>query len=79
MELSIPAKMKFMKDMEEAEELERTKTFEDAYQSVKRKATLASTAWLENKQRSIERSYNAALVTMLARNRRFQSRRPIYA
>ncbi len=81
MELSIQAKMKFMKDTKEAEEVERTTAFEDAYRSIKRKATLASAAWLEDKQRAIERSYNAALVMLMHRNRRFmaQQRRPNYA
>ena len=71
MEVTIEAKMKFLKEQDEKDEIERDKAFEDAWQSVKRKPTLSSTKWLEDKQRSIERAYNAALVAMFHRNRRF--------
>lgn len=77
MEVSLQAKMMFMKEDREREEDERSKVFEDVYQSIKRKSTLSSTAWLEDKQRSIERHYNAAAVAMLARNRRLQTSRPL--
>ena len=70
-EISIEAKMWFLKEEEQKEEDERSRVFEDAYQSVKRKTTLASTKWLEDKQRSIERAYNAAMVAMFHRNKRF--------
>lgn len=73
MELSVQAKMKFLKEQDEQDELERTKAFDDAYHSIQRKPSLASTKWLEDKQRAIERAYNAALVTMLSRNRSFNT------
>jgi len=77
MEVSLKAKMMFLKDQEELEEDARAKVFEDIYQNVKRKPTLASTAWLEEKQRAIEKHYNAAAVALLARNRRLQTNRPL--
>jgi len=69
--LSIQAKVKFMQEEKEKDELERGKIFEDVYRNVHRKASLASTKWLEEKQRSIERTFNTALVAMLHRNRSF--------
>lgn len=73
MEVSVEAKLKAMKEEREREDDEFSRTVEDAYQSIKRKPTLASTAWLEDKQRSIERHWNAALITRLQRDRFFQS------
>jgi hypothetical protein len=72
--LSHEAKMRFMRDQNEKEEAERTKQIGDAYDSAKLNP-VQQYAWLEDKQRSIERHFNAALVTMMARNRRFQAER----
>ncbi len=71
MEISIDAKIMFMKEQDEKEEDERSMAFEDAYQSSKLSSALTSTKWLDDKQRSIERAYNAAIVAMFHRNRRF--------
>jgi hypothetical protein len=77
MEVSIESKVRFMRDQREKEDDDYAKTVDDLYRSVKRKSTLAATSWLEDKQRSIEKHANAAFITMLARNRRFQAdRRP---
>lgn len=77
MEISMQAKLRFLKEEHVKNEEDYAKTVEDIYQSVRRKPTLASTAWLEDKQRSIERTANAAFITMLARNRHFiADRRP---
>lgn len=77
MALTVEAKMRFLKECKEKEEDDRAKAFDDVWSGVKRKAALASTAWLEDKQRSIERGFNASLVMMMHRNRRFQAtRRP---
>lgn len=73
MAVSVQAKMKFMKDEEEREDDERAKEFDDLWRDIHRKSTLASTAWLEDKQRSIEKSFNAALVMKLQRDKFFQS------
>lgn len=77
MEVSVQAKMQFLKDQQEKDDDEYAKTVDDIYQSTRRNPLLASTKWLEDKQRSIEKTANAAFITMLARNRFFQSdRRP---
>jgi hypothetical protein len=66
--------MRFMREQNEKEEMERTKAIGDAYDSIKINPNL-HTSWLEEKQRSIERNFNAALVTMMHRNRTMQSQR----
>ncbi len=77
MEISAEAKLKFMCDEKEKEDDNYAKTVEDIYQGIRRKPTLASTKWLEDKQRSIEKYANSAFLTMISRNRFFQSdRRP---
>ncbi len=73
MELSAKAKMKFMKEEKEKEETDRDKVFEDVYKDVHRKTEKASTDWLEDKQRSIERAFNKNLVEKLHRNKVFQA------
>lgn len=77
MELSLQAKLKFMKDESEADDLQFANAVDDVWNGVQRKKALASTAWLEEKQRSIERHWNAALITMMARNRRFQAQQRV--
>jgi hypothetical protein len=72
--LSHECKMRFMREQNEKEEMERTKAIGDAYDSIKINPNL-HTSWLEDKQRSIERNFNAALVTMMHRNRTMQSQR----
>lgn len=77
MEVSLQAKLMFLKEEQEKDDLEYAKVVDDIYHGIRRKTTLASTKWLEDKQRSIERSYNAALVMMMQRNRQFlATRRP---
>jgi hypothetical protein len=73
LELSLECKMRFMKECEEKDDIEFGKRVDDIYHGVKRKASLASTSWLEDKMRSMERHFNVGLVTMMARNRRFQA------
>ena len=77
MELSLEAKMLYMKEQNEKDDDEFSRTVDDVYSGIRRKKGLASTAWLEDKQRSIEKHFNSALVTMMARNRRFQSQRQV--
>lgn len=69
MELSVEAKQRWNREQREKDEDDRARVFEDAWKSVERKATLASTAWLEDKQRALEKMANAAFLTRLARNR----------
>jgi hypothetical protein len=72
MAVSVEVKLRAMKEEREQDEAKFAQAVEDAYQSVKRKPTLASTPWLEDKQRSIERHWNAALIQKLHRDRVFQ-------
>jgi hypothetical protein len=77
MELSHECKMRFMKECREADDKAFGDAVDDVYNGIKRKASLASTGWLEDKQRSMERHFNASLVAMMYRNRRFQSQRRV--
>ena len=52
------------------DEADKLKVYEDVYRDIHRKSTLASTSWLEDKQRAIERNFNVSLVAMMNRNRR---------
>jgi hypothetical protein len=73
MEVSVEAKLRAMKEEREKDEREYAKAVEDLYSSIRRKPTLAATGWLEDKQRSIEKHFNAALVMKMHRDRVFQS------
>jgi len=75
MEVSIEAKVRFMKEEREKDDDNYAKTVEAVYLDARRNPNLASTGWLEDKQRSIEKTANAAFITMLERNRFFQSQR----
>jgi hypothetical protein len=72
--VSHECKMRFMRDQNEKEEEERTKTFGDAYDSIKMNPNLHA-GWLEDKQRNIEKHFNAGLIAMMHRNKRFQAQR----
>jgi hypothetical protein len=71
--LTTEAKMKFFKDEEAKAEDDRCKVYEDAWKDAKRKETLSSTSWLEDKVRAQERAFNASLVAMMSRNKFFQT------
>ena len=75
MTVSVEAKMQFMRDQREKDEDDYAKTVDDIYHGIRRNPKLASTAWLEDKQRGIERTANAAFLAMLNRNRFFQAER----
>jgi hypothetical protein len=75
LELSHECKMRFMREEKEKDEADKLKVYEDVYRDIHRKTTLASTSWLEDKQRAIERNFNVSLVAMMNRNRRYQSAR----
>ena len=72
MAVSVEAKLKYIKEAKEKEDAEYARQVEDAYLSVRRKPELASTPWLEDKQRSIQNAFNAALIRRLHRDRVFQ-------
>lgn len=78
MRVSIEAKLRAMKEEREKDEQYYATQVEDAYLSARRKPTLAATAWLEDKQRSIERHWNAALVAKFHRDRFFQSKQQVH-
>jgi len=77
MTITVEAKLRAMKEAKEAEDAEYTKQVDDLYRSVKRKESLASTAWLEDKQRSIEKHFNSALIARMYRDRVFQSQQRV--
>lgn len=70
-EVSIQAKLKAMDDDREREQDEYAKTVEDIYQDAKLSASARASAWIEDRARSIERAWNAALVTKLYQRRGF--------
>ena len=73
MGVSLQAKLQFLKDQEEKEEDDRSREFDDLWHDIHRKSTLATTRWLEDRQRLIERTYNAALVAKMQRDKFFQA------
>lgn len=74
MTISHEAKMRYMRECREKDDDDYAKAVDDVWHGVKRKTTLATTAWLEDKQRSIEKHFNAAVLTKMYRDRVFQSR-----
>ena len=79
MAVSTEAKLQFMRDEHEKDDDAFAKKVEDIHLGVRRNPCLASTKWLEDKQRSIEKHANAAFLTMLSRNHRFQAERRPHA
>ncbi|MFP5230776.1 MAG: hypothetical protein ACLGXA_24430 [Acidobacteriota bacterium] len=75
--LPLEAKMRFMKEEDEKDEIEREKQFDAVYNDIKLSNAARASDWVQDKARQIERTFNAALVMKLHRNRRFQSDRPI--
>lgn len=76
-ELDHQTKVRFMKEMKEKEEKDEQTMFEDLYSSIRRKPTLGSTSWLEDKQRKMEKLVETSMVEYLHRNKRFVSNRPL--
>lgn len=70
-EVSIKAKLMSMDDTKEKEEIEYEKTVEDIYQDVKLSASARASKWIDDKARSIERAWNAALVMKLQQGSSF--------
>jgi hypothetical protein len=64
-EISLKAKLMSMDEDKEKEEIEYSKTVEEVYQDAKLSASARSSKWIEDKARSIERAWNAALITKL--------------
>src|ERR1700677_3192223 len=64
-EVSIKAKLMSMDEDKEKQETEYAKTVEDIYQDAKLSASARASKWIEDKARSIEKAWNAALITRL--------------
>ena len=76
--LPIEAKMRFMRDENEKQEEAEAHRFEDAYLDVKLSPSARASQWIADKERQIEKAWNAAMMTrMFSRNRRFQRTSPI--
>jgi hypothetical protein len=75
--LPIEAKMRFMKEEDEKDEIEREKQFDAVYNDIKLSNSARASEWVQDRVRKIERSFNAAQVLRFHRNPRFQSNRPI--
>lgn len=71
--LSVEAKMRWLKEQEEQEEKYRAVAFDDAWKSVKLPEHCKTSGWIEDKVRSLEKAFNAALITRMHRDRVFQS------
>jgi hypothetical protein len=70
-EISIQAKLRSMDDQREADDVEYAKTVEDIYQDAKLSASARASSWIQDKARSIERAWNAALITRLQQGSKF--------
>lgn len=64
-DISLRAKLMSMDDDKEKQESEYEKMVEDIYQDAKLSASARASKWIEDKARSIERAWNAALITRL--------------
>lgn len=76
--LPLLAKLRFMKEEEEKEEIERDKVFDAVYNDIKLTPAMQASQWIEDKARQIERSFHAAQVMRMHRGgSHFQTTRPI--
>jgi hypothetical protein len=70
-EVSMKAKLMSMDEDKEKDEVEYAKTVEDVYQDAKLSASARSSKWIQDKARSIESAWNAALVLKLQQGSSF--------
>lgn len=73
MEVSAEVKLRYLKEQGQKDEDQRAKTIEDVYQDIKLPTSAHSSAWITDKQRSIENAFNASLIQRMRRDRQFQS------
>lgn len=73
MEVSAEVKLRYLKEQSQKDEDQRAKTIEDVYQDIKLPTSAHSSAWITDKQRSIESAFNASLIQRMRRDRQFQS------
>ena len=74
MEISVEAKLRFMREENERDEQQYNTAVEDLYQSVKLPAHVRTSKWIADKERSIEKHWNAALMTTMSQHRFAQGR-----
>ena len=75
--LSAEAKVRYMEEVKEQEEIAKNKQFQDAYDDVRIPKHAYTKDWVWDKQRKIERAFNAAMLNKFRKNPVFQSDRPI--
>lgn len=73
MEISLEAKLMFMKEQQEKADTEYANAVDDVYNSIKLSQSARSSQWIQDKVRSIEQHWNSALITRMHRDRVFQS------
>lgn len=73
MQISLEAKLMFMKEENEKDDLQYSKAVDDAYNSVKLSKAARTSQWMYDKERSLEKYFNSALITKMARDRQFQA------
>lgn len=79
METSAEAKLRYLKEQQEKEDLQYAKTIEDVYQDIKLPTSAHTSQWITDKQRSIENAFNAALIQRMRNDRQFQSQQRFHA
>jgi hypothetical protein len=75
--LSTEVKLRFMQEEKERHEAEYARQIDDAYQDSKLSASARCSSWIEDKVRSIEKHFNAALISRMHRDRVFQRRHAV--
>lgn len=79
MQISVEAKLRYLKEQQEQEEMEYAKTIDDMYQDVKLPTSAHTSQWITDKQRGIENAFNAALIQRMRIDRQFQSQQRFQA
>ena len=73
--LTMEAANRFMKDESERDEADWARICEDVYMDIKLSPSAAASQWIEDKLRKMERSFNAANIMRLQRNRNLHQTR----
>lgn len=77
MMLSVQAKLQYIKAEKEKEDDQYAKSVDDIYNGIKLTNAMKSAKWMQDKVRSMEQHFNAALITRMHRDRQFQSKTAI--
>jgi hypothetical protein len=70
-EVSIQAKLMSMDETKEKEQTDYAKQVEDIYQDAKLSTSARASSWIQDKARSIEKAWNAAMITNLQQKGKF--------